>query len=322
MVPMVKLHDVQAAAERIRPYVVRTPLERSVGLFDAYGQDVWLKFECFQTTGAFKLRGALNALLARPEAERVITASAGNHGLGLARAAALLGRSATVVVPETASEAKVIALRNSGAELILHGRAYDAAEGEALRLASERGDTYISAYNNPDVVAGGGTVGLEILDALPTTRAVLVPVGGGGLSSGIGVAASAGGVAVYGVQSEASPTFHSALARGEIVTVDVLPSLADGLAGNIERETITFALVRQYLQDVILVTEEQIAEAMRWLIVNERVVVEGAGAVGVAAVLNRRVELNGPIVAVLSGRNVASAVLQQWVHGPVRVPQV
>jgi threonine dehydratase len=193
-----------------------------------------------------------------------------------------------------------------------------------LRISRERGIPFISPYNDPEVVAGGGTVALEVFDALPEARTFLVPVGGGGLSGGIGIAARGmrPDAVVYGAQSDASPTLHEALVRGEVVTVEVKPSLADGLAGNIQKDTITFELIKTYVRDVLLVSEKEVAAAMLWLLVNERVVVEGAAAVGVAALLQRRIQLDAPVVAVLTGRNVAASVLQQYVHGPVRVPQV
>src|SRR6266542_5324223 len=181
---MVSLDKVRAAAERIRPYVVRTPLERSAALSELCQREVWLKLECFQRTGSFKLRGALNALQTLTADQRkrgVVTASAGNHGLGVAHAAALLGVRATVVVPETASTAKIDALRRSGAELLLRGATYDDAEAAAQQLARERKIAFVSAYNDPDVVAGGGTLALEILDDLPDARTLVVPAGGGGL---------------------------------------------------------------------------------------------------------------------------------------------
>ena len=309
----VNLADVRRAAARISPYVVRTPLERSAGLSQTCGTDVWLKFECFQTTGSFKLRGALNALISLgPAGQRVVTASAGNHGLGVARAAAVLGKAATVVVPETASQAKVDALRQSGAELILHGPTYDEAEAEGRRLARDRALPFISAYNDEAVVAGGGTLALEILDDLPRTRAIVVPAGGGGLISGVGVAAHGvdPSVTIYGVQSEASPALHAALQHGAIVTVPVRDSLADGLSGNVETDTITLALMREHVSEVALVSEAAIATAMRWLVVNERVVAEGSAAVGVAALLSHRLTIDGPVVLVLTGRNVAAPVLQ------------
>ncbi len=304
---MVSQEDVRAAAERIRGHVVRTPLERSAGLSDLCGTDVWLKFECFQLTGSFKLRGALNALMQRAAA-RVITASAGNHGLGVARAANMLGATATVVVPLTASSAKVAALRRSGAELIQVGENYDAAESAAIRLARDRDVPFISAYNDPAVIAGGGTVALEIVEDLPDVRSVIVPAGGGGLISGIALVAPA--QSVFGVQSEASPALHAAVEAGRLVHVDVLPSLADGLAGNVETGSITFDLVQAGVREIALVSENAIAEAMTWLLLNEHVVVEGSAAVGVAALLERRLQPAGPVVLVLTGRNLAAETFQ------------
>jgi threonine dehydratase len=309
---VLSLADVRAAAERIAPYVVRTPLERSSMLSDLVGADVWLKFECFQLTGSFKLRGALNAFL-RGGHQQVVTASAGNHGLGVARAAALLGASASVVVPETASSAKVDALRISGAELLQIGATYDEAEAAAIDLARDRGLPFISPYNNPDVVAGGGTIALEILQERPEIRTLIVPAGGGGLIGGIGVAAHGvdPDIHVYGVQSEASPALHAALAQGRLVTVAVQDSLADGLAGNVEAGSITFDLLREHVREVLLVSEEQIAEAMRWLLLNEHILVEGSAAVGIAALRQQKVTVSGPIGVVVTGRNVAGATLSK-----------
>jgi threonine dehydratase len=315
---MVSLADVRAAAERVRPFVVRTPLERSLGLSALCGADVWLKYECFQATGSFKLRGALNALLTMSDQQLqkgVLTASAGNHGLGVARAAAVLGVAATVVVPETASPAKVEALRSSGAELLLRGATYDDAESAAMSTARERGLPFISAYNDAAVVAGGGTIALEVMEDLPATRTMVVPAGGGGLISGIGVAAHGldPAIAVYGAQSTASPALHAALEAGARVRVDVLPSLADGLSGNVEDGSITFDLLKEHVRQVVLVTESDIVDAMRWLLEHEHVLVEGSAAVGVAALLRGLLPTEGPLVLVLTGRNVAAEVLRQYV---------
>ena len=315
---MLGLADVRSAAERIRPYVVRTPLERSASLLQQCGADIWLKLECFQNTGSFKLRGAINALLLLGDDRRkkgVITASAGNHGLGVARAAALLGVPATVVVPETASTAKIDALRRSGAELLLRGATYDDAEAAAQQLTRERKIAFVSAYNDPDVVAGGGTLTLEILDDLPTARTLVVPAGGGGLIGGTGVAAHGidPRIVVYGVQSEASPALHAAQQAGHRVDVDVQDSLADGLAGNVEEGSITLDLLREHVRQVALVSEADIAAAMRFLAREEHVLVEGSAAVGVAALQRQLLDLNGPTVVVLTGRNVATSVLRQYV---------
>ena len=321
---MVSLADVRAAAERIRGFVVRTPLERSVELSDLCGVDVWLKFECFQTTGSFKLRGALNAvLLLSDEAKQagVITASAGNHGLGVARAAAISGVPASVVVPETASLAKVEALRHSGAHLVLSGPTYDDAEREGRRLARERDLWFISAYNDAAVVAGGGTIALEVLEDLPAARTFVVPAGGGGLIGGIGVAAHGidSAIVVAGAQSVASPALHAALQSGGLVDVDVLPSVADGLSGNVEKDSITLDLLKQHVREVMLVEEAQITQAMRWLLVHEHVLVEGSAAVGVAALLAGARPEAAPVVVLLTGRNVAASVLQQYVLGSFKI---
>jgi threonine dehydratase len=312
----VTLLDVLAAARRIAPYVQRTPLERSGHLSAAHEAEVWLKLECFQTTGSFKLRGALNALLLLDEDARqrgVVTASAGNHGLGVARAAGLTGLPACVVVPETASEAKVDLLRQSGCELVLHGPDYDTAEAYAIDLAERRAATFVSAYDHPAVIAGGGTLTPEILDALPETDLLVVPAGGGGLISGVALAARAlkPGIRVVGVQSTASPSLHAALAAGRQVNVPVLDSLADGLSGNIAADSMTVDLARRYVDEVVLVEEAEIAAAMRTVLEHEHVLVEGSAAVTVAALESGRLPVQGRRVAlVLTGRNVAPSVLR------------
>jgi threonine dehydratase len=313
---VVALRDVLAAARRIAPYVQRTPLERSAHLSDASGADVWLKLECFQHTGSFKLRGALNALLVLDEGARrrgVVTASAGNHGLGVARAADLTGLPAVVVVPETASAAKVELLRQAGCELILHGPDYDAAERHAIQLAQARGATFVSAYDHPAVVAGGGTIALEILEALPEAELLVVPAGGGGLISGVALAAKAVSpeVRVYGAQSTASPALHAALAAGQQVPVPIHDSLADGLAGNIAPGSITVDLAGRYVDGVVLVEEAEIATAMRDVLEHEHVLVEGSAAVAAAALRAGRLPVAGRrVVLVLTGRNVAPSVLR------------
>jgi len=317
---VLSIDDVRAAAERIEPYITRTPLERSPGLSDLSGCDVWLKLECFQRTGSFKLRGALNALLSLPHEQRsrgVLTASAGNHGLGVARAAALAGAPATVVVPETASPAKIDALRHSGAELVLRGANYDEAEAAGRQLADDRGATFISAYNDPHVVAGGGTIALEIVDELPAARTLVVPAGGGGLIGGIGVAAHGldPRLIVYGAQSVASPALHAAKSAGHLVPVPIEDSLADGLAGNVEPGSITFDLVDQLVEAIVLVSETDIARAMRFALEHEHLLIEGSAAVVIAALQRGLLDLDaaGSVVLVLTGRNVAATVLRQYV---------
>jgi threonine dehydratase len=247
----------------------------------------------------------------------VLTASAGNHGLGVARAAALLGVQATVVVPESASTTKIDALRQSGAELLLRGATYDDAEAAGRELAAQRSAVFISAYNDPAVVAGGGTIALEVLEELPTTRTLIVPAGGGGLIGGVGLAAHGldPDLVVYGAQSEASPALHAAQQAGRLVPVEIQDSLADGLAGNVEHDSITFDLVQQHVKRIALVSEPDIARAMRALLEHDHVLVEGSAAVGVAAVYRGLLPLDpsGPTVIVLTGRNVSASVLRQYV---------
>lgn len=324
---LVAAKDVAAAAERLRGRVRRTPMERSPALEMRMGARVWLKCECFQETGSFKLRGALNRLLALDDAERargVMTVSAGNHGIGVAEAAARLGVRATVVVPETVSPAKLHVLERyaaGGLELVLAGGDYDAAEAHGRALAADRGTAFVSAYNDPWVIAGGGTTALEALEDVPDAAVMVVPVGGAGLVSGIGIWAKHArpGIRIVGVQPEASPALRAALAARKLVTVPVEATLADGLAGNIEAGSITWPLARRLVDDVALVSEPEIANAMRWLLTEHHMVVEGSAAVALAAVLNGRV---GPIagrsvIIVLTGRNVAYDTLRAVVEsGP------
>src|SRR4051812_46934498 len=312
----VTLLDVVAAARRIGPFVHRTPLERSSHLSAATGADVWLKLECFQATGSFKLRGAVNALLTLDEAARsrgVVTASAGNHGLGVAHAARLTGVPATVVVPETASTAKVELLRQTGCELVLYGPEYDDAEAHAIALAAERGVTFVSAYDDPAVVAGGGTIALDILETLPDADMLVVPAGGGGLISGISLAAKALNptTQAHGAQSAASPALHAALAAGRQVPAPIAASLADGLAGNIATGSITVDLAARHVDSIVLVEEAEIAAAMRSVLEHEHCLVEGSAAVTVAALERGALDVAGRrVVLVLTGRNVAPRVLR------------
>ncbi|HEY7832131.1 MAG TPA: threonine/serine dehydratase [Ktedonobacterales bacterium] len=312
--------DIEAAAARLEGRVWHTPVERSLALSERTGAEVWLKCECFQATGSFKLRGALNRLLTLSQsalARGVITASAGNHGLGVAEAATRLGLAATVVVPETASPAKLRALENyaaRGIALVRFGAGYDAAEAHALELASTSQRTYVSAYNDPAVIAGGGTVALEALQDVPEADVLVVPAGGGGLIGGVGVWArhARPTARVVGVQPETSPALLAALQAGRLVTVPVGATLADGLAGNIEAGSITYALAQRVVDKVVLVSEAEIAGAMRWVATEHHILVEGSAATTVAALLADRIaNLAGRrVVLLLTGRNVAYDTLR------------
>lgn len=312
---VVTMHEVLLAAKRIGPWVRRTATERSAALSAELGAEVWLKLECQQRTGSFKLRGALNRLLTLPDEARargVLTCSAGNHGLGVAEAARLTGIAATIVVPENVSAAKLAGLRRTGVELLLVGADYDEAEARAPGIARERGLAFVSPYDDAAVIAGAGTVALETLLDLPEAGTIVVPVGGGGLAAGVGVVARALHPAsrVVGVQSEASATMSSALGAGRLVSVASGPTLADGLAGNIAPGAITFPLVRDHLDGVLTVSEAAIGAAMLTFLDRHHLVVEGSGAVGLAALqAGLLADAPGPIVLIVSGSNVATEVL-------------
>ena len=309
MSPIVTATAILAAKRRIAPFVIRTPLRRSAWLSRETGGDVHLKLESIQLTGSFKIRGAFNFAIqhaALSPAEPIVTASAGNHGRALAFAAAALGLCAVVHAPETAPAAKLGAIGELGADLRLWPD-YDAAEREAKRHAAEAGVPYLSPFSHPDIVAGAGTVGTEILEDLPDVDLIVVPVGGGGLVCGVGVAARAAsrGIEVVGVEVEASHPFTSGIAAGRIVPIVVGPSLADGLVGNLDPDTITFDLARQVVDRFALADEDTLRRAIRALLAEERLVAEGAAAVGVAALLGGRVEATGRKVAVVvSGANI------------------
>ena len=298
------LDDAAAVvAGRLRP----TPLVPAPAL----GPDVHLKLETLQPTGSFKVRGALAALAGAGPGARVVTASAGNHALGIAWAAAALGVHATVVVPETASPAKLAALDALPVEVVRHGRGYDDAEARAIALAAD-GARYVSPYNDTEVIAGQATLGRELdaqLAAVPVT--VVCALGGGGLASGLGLwAAGRPGATVAGVEAERSPAFTAALAAGAITPIDPGETFADGLGGNLEPGSATFPLVRDHVASLATVSEPEIEEAMRFLARAHGLVAEGAGAVAAAGVLTGRVPRgDSALVIVVSGRNVALARL-------------
>jgi threonine dehydratase len=272
---------------------------------------VFLKIETLQPTFSYKIRGAFNAVLTLaehgPDVPPLVTASAGNHGRALAYAAAVAGLPLTVYLPETAPRIKVDAIRRTGAELRTCA-SYDEAERRAKEHAAGGRALYVSPYSDPHVITGAGTVGLEILDEDAAIDTIIVAIGGGGLISGIALAAE--GVAgartrVVGVEAEASTPFTHSLAAGRIVQVDVQPTLADGLAGNLDPETVTFDLVRRLVRTIVVVNEQHLRDAVRGLAIEEKIVVEGAGAAAVAAVVAGRCDVRGTRTAiVVSGANI------------------
>ena len=308
------IDDIRAAAARIEGRVARTPVRRSEWLSDHCGCDVHLKLEVVQPTSSYKIRGAFNAaLLVRERAAlddmpRLVTASAGNHGRALAFAARALRLPLTVFIAAGAPRAKVDAIRAAGAEL-RECRDYDAAERQAKAHAAGGGGLFISPYSHPDVIAGAGTIALELLEDLAAIDMVVVPIGGGGLISGIAVALKALSPAtrVVGVEVAASTPFTSSLAAGHLVEIEVGASLADGLTGNLDPDTITLDIVRSLVDEIVVVDEPSLCHALAGTIVNEHVLIEGAAAAGVAAVLGSRGAPAGQVAVVLTGANIDRA---------------
>lgn len=305
----VTLDDIRAAAERIRGHVIETPLVRDEALSARLGQPVWLKCEYRQTTGAFKLRGATNAILSLPPealARGVVTASTGNHGRALAHAARALDVPATVCLSRLVPGNKVQAIRELGAEVRIAGASQDEAMAEVARAVAQEGMTEIPPFDHKAVVAGQGTIGLEI----GTAEAVLVPLSGGGLAAGVAVAikALAPGTRVIGLTMENGAAMAASLAAGHPVEVAETASLADSLGGGIGLQNrVTFALCRALLDDVILLTEAEIAQGIRHL-GRAGYVVEGAASVGTAALLAGKIVPQGPTVCILSGANIDPAL--------------
>jgi threonine dehydratase len=308
-------HDA-AAWKTVRRHLAITPVVRAPQL----GPTISLKVETFQPTGSFKVRGGLAAVAATLQDDpgrEVVGASAGNHGLGLAYAGAKLHARVTVIVPRLASAAKVSALQQFDVRLVLHGEGYSEAEAHALDLVEREGGRYVSPYNDPDVIAGQGTMARELLDQVPNLGTVVVPVGGGGLVSGISLGLRGTGVRVIGVESEASPSMSAAVAAGTIVPITVEPTLADGLAGNLEAGAVTVGILLDNDVGILTVSEADIRSAMAFSAHKMGLVLEGAGAVGVAAV---RAGLIPPdaegreTVVLLTGRNVAPALLDEVLH--------
>ncbi|MEY2454603.1 MAG: threonine dehydratase [Acidimicrobiaceae bacterium] len=300
--------DVLTAREIVARHLQPTPVVPSLAL----GANVVLKLETLQPTGSFKVRGALVAVaraVERDPSTPIVTASAGNHGLGVAYAATAYGATATIVVPENASTAKLEALATFAVTLLPKGTSYDEAESYAIGLADE-GATFVSPYNDPDTIAGQGSVALELFEQVPGLRTIVVPIGGGGLISGVALAASVQpGVRVVGVQAQASPAVRHAV-EGRDGPIDVQPTLADGLAGNIESGSVTVDIVRRHVDNIVSVTEDEIADAIRFLATQHGLVVEGSGAVGVAALLHGHIGTGeGPTALLLTGRNIAPTVL-------------
>jgi threonine dehydratase len=296
--------------------VLRTPLRASPWLSSCADADVRLKLEILQPTFSYKIRGAVNAvqkLVADHgrDIPALVTASAGNHGRALAHAARTAGLAVTVYVPRDAPRTKLDAIRAAGA-ILEPCVDYDDAERRAKGHAKTSGALYISPYSHPDVIAGAGTIAIEVLEDWPEVDVIVVPIGGGGLISGIAIAAASSGTAsVAGVEVAASSPFTRSLEAGRIVSIDVQPTLADGLAGNLDPDTITFDIVRRLVPAIVVVNEDTLREAIAGTIEGEKLVVEGAGAAAIAAILSRSFDLHDRRIAVIaSGGNIDTETLR------------
>lgn len=310
---------VLAAAARISPYVRETPLEPSPPLSELGDCEVHLKLENFQATGSFKVRGATNKVLCLSPEERqagVVTASSGNHGAGVAYAVRRHGGRAVIFVPEGASEAKVAVIRSYGAEVRVFGRDSVLTEAHARRWAAESGGVYVSPYNDRQVVAGQGTLGVEVARQLEDVDAIFIALGGGGLIAGVAgyLKSLRSDIEVVAASPANAPVMHESVAAGRILPVESHPTLSDGTAGGVEEGSITFDLCRRFVDRFVAVSEEQIRDAMRLVIGRHHMLIEGAAGVAVAAFVEERRRLAGRRVAiVLCGANVALPTLARVV---------
>jgi len=316
---MITLADVKAAAGRISKSIYLSPCAGSETFSQLTGNPVHLKLDNLQRTGAFKERGALNKLLTLSATERergVIAASAGNHAQGLAYHAGRCGIHALICMPLTTPLTKVSATKSYGAEVILHGANYDDACDEAVRLGQQQNLTFVHPFDDDAVIAGQGTLGLELLEQYPQMEVVVVPIGGGGLIGGVGCAIKESNpkVRVVGVQTARLPSMKVAVTEGKPVTLPPAATIADGIAVRRAGER-TLPLVRKYVDDIVTVDEEEIANAVLLLLEREKTLAEGAGAAGLAALINHKVQLAGKNVAVvICGGNIDVTLLSRIIE--------
>ncbi len=313
--PKLTLHDSYLAHQRIEPYITRTPLVRSTLLSAQLHYEVWLKLENRQRTGSFKARGALNKILTLTEAERargIVAASAGNHALGVAHAAQCLGLTkADLFVQANAAPAKIAKLRQYDVNLHLVGNLFDETQAAALEFATKHGATYVSAYDDLDVIAGQSTVGLEMLQDLPDLDTIVVPAGGGGLIAGIATVAKSLNptIRVIGVNPAASPSAYLSKRDGyPYETYDNEPTLAHGLAGGFGR--VPFMIGMMLIDEIMLVSEDELRGALVALIDSDQILAEASGVAGLAAMLADKVTGAGKCGCVLTGGNIDSATLK------------
>lgn len=307
---LVTLEMIREAQEHLKGVAQRTSMMHSTSLSEQCGCEVHLKMENFQRTGSFKLRGAYNKVASLTPEERargIVASSAGNHAQGVALAAKEYGCKATICMPTNAPIAKIDATKSYGADVVLAGDFYADCYEKACQLQKEKGFTFCHPFDDPLVIAGQGTIGLEILEKLPETDVIVVPIGGGGLISGIAVAAKElkPSIRIVGVQTQNMPSMKESVAHGEITTVPALKSLADGITVGTPG-TVTFDIVSKYVDEIVTVSEAEIAEAILFLLERVKTAAEGAGACPVAALMNHKVHgVEGKnVVAMVSGGNI------------------
>ena len=303
------LSDILAAKKTIRGIADATPFVPSPFMSQRAGQAFLMKLENMQPIGAFKLRGAFNAVMSLPDDVAGVTCcSTGNHGRGVAFAAAKRGISAVICMSNLVPQAKIDGIKVLGADVRICGKSQDDALAESLRMVATEGLVEISPFDDPKVIAGQGTIGLEMLETQPDLATILVPLSGGGLAAGVAVAAKSvnPNIRVIGVSMDRGAAMHASLSVGHPIEVEEVPSLADSLGGGIGLQNkLSFPLCRDHLDDVVLVTEEEIRDAMQVLFYEDRIVAEGASVVGLAAVLSSKlVKVNGPIGTIITGRNL------------------
>ncbi|MGY0373551.1 threonine ammonia-lyase [Clostridium sp. JNZ J1-5] len=312
----ITLESVKKAQENIKGVARKTPLFYSSTFSNKSGYNIYFKCENKQKTGAFKIRGAYNKIvnLSKEEREKgVIASSAGNHAQGVAYAAAAFGIKSTIVMPTTAPQAKVQATKGYGAEVVQYGEVYDECYAKALEIQKESGATFVHPFNDEDVIAGQGTIALEILEDLPETNVILVPIGGGGLISGIALTAKTlkPDIKIIGVQAEKIASTRASLEKGKLVTLNGIKSLADGISVKTPGD-ITFEYMKKYVDEVVTVSEDEIAYAVFSLIETSKLISEGAGAVALAAILSDKINISSSnIVALISGGNIDIAMISK-----------
>jgi len=310
MEELVNIQNILEARRRIRNFVIRTPTYSSAIFSQKTGAEVYLKLECFQPVGVFKIRGAINKVCSLSQSELkkgLVTSSSGNHGLSVAYAAKIFGVKAVVVVPKNAVKEKVEAIRSYGAEVVKYGESYDEAHSEAVRIQKETDATFVHPFNDNFVIAGQGTVGLELLEDVPDLDTIIVPVGGGGLISGICVAAKTfnPNIRIVGVQPEGSPAVYKSWKAGKIIEVDSVNTAADGLAAKKPLD-LTFRVIRKHVDDFLLVTEREIGQAVLALLQEAHILTEPSGAASSAALLFKyHPQIKEKVAAIVSGANIS-----------------